>query len=665
MKFVAAFLPLLVAFGAAAQDIEIRKPSLAGRWCTGEIPCPDGSLPQYDAASRCWVCAGGGGGAAVWSECMDGSAAYPDNAIVGACPDPLPACVSGDDLYLVTGAIFFGVDSFVSPCTVDGSDTLSASVLGGGTGGVERGGLLTVSGNERVGHEGDIDLWSGNAAGAAVDIRCNDSGDINTLSVDATGVHLDVGAGDALVLENFTGEFIAENATLDYRSDDLDGSDSAQWRFTPAGGFSHLRGSYFVMNGNEHAGGGDYTMVGGNSAGSTVLVWGANPADGSVTLRQSDGAGVDNNLVLDTSGFSFSADAGDDITINDGPNVRFGGSPFEILADPPVIGTEDRGIRIGGGGTASVDDGAYLELWGVDEPVFGGYAIFHGGKGLNANVDVLATGTGTTKVNVEANAGDAGDACALEVTDDGTATGFRLISAAGRDVAVGAGIMLDFASNGFTTEFGPNPALPGNTTFRLPPTNGTAGQVLTTDGTGVTAWSDIDEGNSVVILTETHPMSCVERSGILPSEDDNTLAMMFADDGVTEIDSSAICYYQFPADLDTGVPPTIRLVSWAEDDTCGAAQTVAFLVADSSIGSGEAVTTALSADNTQSYSIACSGGNTSNEDSLRYLTYSVQSAVAASDTLRVRITRDVDTLDTHDANAWLGFAPSITFGVSK
>lgn len=149
----------------------------------------------------------------------------------------------------VSGSIIHSVTSFIlAPNTVDGADTYSTSLCGGGTVDVIRGAFVTCYGNEAVGADaGDLYLSCGNVAGATIQI----SGNV---------VH--------------TGSFTYHDNPFLIVADSVDGADTSAIAISGGGAVSTARGGTAIFRGNESATAekGYASLYSGNIANSKVLL---------------------------------------------------------------------------------------------------------------------------------------------------------------------------------------------------------------------------------------------------------------------------------------------------------------------------------------------------------------------------------------------------------
>jgi hypothetical protein len=192
------------------------------------------------------------------------------------------------------------------------------------------------------------------------------------------------------------------------------------------------------------------------------------------------------------------------LALNPGNNIDFVISPKgtgSILAQQPNETTSGGNNR----GSKAVD---LQMIRGINTQVASGnYAVISGGENNTASGSVAFVGGGTSNIasgNISFAAGRGNTAQSYGETvlgvysTIGTGSGTAYV-AGDRLFVIGNGTFYDTRSNAFTVLKNANTTIGGsltinqnglNSSFSLPINRGTSGQVLTTNGTGLSTWSD-------------------------------------------------------------------------------------------------------------------------------------------------------------------------------
>ena len=381
------------------------------------------------------------------------------------------------------------VDADVTTFDVDGSGAITLDA-GAASNFTTSAGALTLNG------AGGINL-AGNAA--EVDVTTTGDIDVNVANatVDATSaISLDAGAASnfttsagALTLSGAGGVNLLNDVTIG-----ANGNDGTLTLYSEQGGtdYSVVFQPHGTMTGNV-----TYTLPADDGTANQVLTTDGSgglswAASGSASVTAIEDADTDTKIQVEESG--------------DEDIIRFDAAGAEIMAmdaDGLGIGKSDPTIALdvvgAGKFTTNLEVDAILDLDGsVDADV--------------TTFDIDGSGAITFDAGAASNFTTSVGALTLS-----GASGVNLLN----DVTIGAngndGTLTLYSEQGgtdYTVVFQPHGTMTGNVTYTLPADDGTANQVLTTDGAGALSWANSGAGSVAAIEdTDADTKIQVEESG--------------------------------------------------------------------------------------------------------------------------------------------------------
>lgn len=252
----------------------------------------------------------------------------------------------------------------------------------------------------------------------------------------------------------------------------------------PASGDRHIRESAAVMSSGNMSG-----INGLDVSGTGQIVLDTSFAASNAIRLNASAGGVDIDatgpITIDSSGGAITI-GGEDVVEN--INIGTGGANRQI-----VIGNSDTATFVQiNAGTAGIDIGTNA----IAHAVTIGNGL--GGSSVALNAGTGGVGVGSNSISHLITIGNTTGATRIEMDIGGTGSitmNNVVIDAADdmtdiHDLANTAGGTFEMFGSGSGSVTIQTAAAAGSTTFQLPNTDGTGGQVLETDGSGITSWVD-------------------------------------------------------------------------------------------------------------------------------------------------------------------------------